>query len=459
MSHTDIAALFAAAAVGALALMVPVVRNALSNREIDRSAVLAFGTAASFSLASALTAVTGTLQRRPDVFGNLTAYEPAWFHRVDQLTLAFMVALVVWLIYRQAQTGTVYVHAAGMLAIALWAVAHASSGLHDQALVTPRGGVLLLCLVAATVLPRGRGAAFGVGAFGVLLAAAGGILSLWRYDVAFVVPCQGACSKPGFSGLLPNENLLAIALLASIPFAYLSFRGRARIWLCLYLAAMAGATGSRTALAGSAIMVLGLLVVRPCVDARTRLPQWRSLVAVSILAGSVVSSVYVVRHHWSPTALTTRPQLWGVAWRYIHRSPWFGYGPEKWASLFQSSEIPVAAQRTSHNQWTDILFVSGGVGLTLFIGMAIAAILTSGRAREGVMLVLATIFLIGTTEGAWTIGTLDILSFSLVAFILTGEAQAVSALLPRAATVPSGDAVARPAPRPHRFAGPRPENL
>jgi hypothetical protein len=459
MSHTEIAAVFAAAALAALALLVPVVRTALSNRDIDRSAVLAFGTAACFSFSSALTAVTGALQRRPDVFGNLTAYEPGWFHRVDQLALAAVVALVGWLLYRQARSGALYVHAAGLLAIALWAVAHVSSGLHDEALVTPRGAVLLLCLVAATMLPRGRGAAFGVGVFGVLLAAVGGILALFRYDVAFVVPCEGACSKPGFTGVLPNENLLGIALLASIPFAYLGFRGRTRFWLSLYLAAMAGATGSRTALAGSAIVLVGLGVVRPRLDVRMRLPRWRTLVAGSILAGSVVSSVYVVRHHWSSTSLTTRPALWGVAWHYIHRSPWFGYGPEKWASLYQSSQIPVAAQRTSHNQWTDILFVSGGVGAALFIGMALAAILSSGRARAGVMFVLATIFLIGTTEGAWTIGTLDILSFSLVAFILTGEASPVSTLVAVAAAVPSAVPVPRPPRRPRRIAHPRPADF
>ncbi len=424
MSHGAIAALFAGAAVLALVLLVPVVRRALAERDLDTATALAFGTAAFFSLSSVFVAVTGQLQRRPDAFGDLTTIDPGWFHRVDQISIALLVCLIALVLYRQGTAGTLRVHAAGVIAIALWTMAHLSAGLQGGRLVTARGAVLFLCLAAATVLPRGRGAAFGVGVFGVVLAAAGGLLSLFRYDVAFVVPCQGACTPPGFTGVLPNENLLGIALTASIPFAYLGFRGRARFWLCLYLAAMAAATGSRTAGAGAIISLAALLIVRPRLDADRPAPG-RTAVAWAVLAGAVGGSIYVVRHHWSPTALTTRPELWGVAWHYIHRSPWFGYGPEKWATLYsQFSEIPVAAQRTSHNQWTDILFVSGGVGAALFIAMAAAAILTAGRARSGVILSLATILMIGTTEGAWTIGTLDLLSFSLVAFILTGEARA-----------------------------------
>jgi O-antigen ligase len=273
--------------------------------------------------------------------------------------------------------------------------------------------------MAATVLPRGRGACLGAGIFGVLLAAAGGLLSLFRYDVTFFVPCQGACNGLGFTGVLPNENLLAIVLTASIPFAYLGFRGRARFWLSVYLLGMAIATGSRTAIAGSTIVFVALLLVRPRLD-RVHASLAQSAAAWLVFAGSVVSSVYVVRHHWPASALTTRPALWGVAWRYIHRSPWFGYGPSRWGALYQSSEIPVAAQRTTHNQWTDVLFVGGGVGAGVFVAMVLAAILSSGRARSGVLLVLAAIFLIGTTEGAWAVGSVDLMSFSLVALILTG---------------------------------------
>lgn len=419
MSHGEIAAIFAGFSVLALALLVPAIKRARAENDVGAACALAFATGLFFSLPDALVAVTGRLQRRPDAFGDLIVINPSWYHRLDELSIALLAALVAYLLLRFATTTRVRVHTAGVVAILLWAVSHLSAGLRGGSPVTSRGAVLLLSLLAATVLPRGRGAAVGVGVFGVTLAIASGLLAPFRYDVAFVVPCQGACSGLGFTGVLPNENLLGIVLTASIPFAYLGFRGRARFWLCLYLAGMAIATGSRTAVLGSVISLVALLLVRPRLDADRATPG-RTATAWLVLAGAATSSIYVVRHHWSPSALATRPMLWGVAWHYIRRSPWFGYGPEKWASLYRSSEIPVAAQRTSHNQWTDVLFVSGGVGAALFIGMALIAIWTSGRGRGGVLLVLATILTIGTTEGTWSIGSLDLMSFSLVAFILTG---------------------------------------
>src|SRR5204863_511466 len=81
-----------------------------------------------------------------------------------------------------------------------------------------------------------------------------------------LVPCQDACSGLGFTGILPNEDLLGIALAVSIPFAFLGFRGSTRYALALYLGAMAIATGSRTATITAAIALLALLIVRPRLD-------------------------------------------------------------------------------------------------------------------------------------------------------------------------------------------------
>ena len=419
MTHDAIAALFASASVIALVLLAVGVRRARAAGDIDASTLLTLATGVLLILPDALVAVTGTLARRPDVFGDLMAINPGWYVRVNDLSLLLLAALATFLLLSQVTSLRAPVHVVGALAILLWTLASLSSGLDGGSLVSARGVVLVLCLMAATVLPRGRGACLGGGIFGVALAAAGGLLSLFRYDVTFFVPCQGACNGLGFTGVLPNENLLAIVLTASLPLAYLGFCGRIRFWLSLYLLGMTVATGSRTGIAAATIVFVALLLVRPTLDqARSSLTQ--SGVAWLAFAGSVVSSVYIVRHHWPPTALTTRPALWGVAWRYIHHSPWFGYGPTRWGALYHSSQIPVAAQRTSHNQWTDVLFVGGGVAAAVFVAMVVAAIWSAGQARPAVLLLLATIFLIGTTEGAWSIGSVDLMSFSLVAVILTG---------------------------------------
>jgi O-antigen ligase len=425
MSHGLIAALFAAGALVALAFLIGAIRQARASGDFDASTVLTFAAGVLLILPDALVAVTGTLQRRPDIFGNIVASNPSWYGRVTDVTLLALAVLAVALIVIRARTTDATVHAAALLGVFLWGLANLASALNGGTLVTARGGVLLLCLLAAAVLPRGRGAALGAGIFGVLLAAAGGLLSIWRYDVAFIVPCAGACNSPGFTGVLPNENLLGIVLTAAVPLAYLGFRGKTRLALCLYLVAMAAATGSRTAGAGSIIVLAALVIVRPNVG-RRRTALVGQATAWLVLAASIASSVYIVRHRWPQTALTTRPELWTVAWRYIAKAPWFGYGPERWASLYQASEIPIAAQRTTHNQWTDVLFIAGGLGAVVFVCMAAVAILTAGRARTGAVLILATVLLIGTTEGSWSIGIVDLMSFSLLAFLLTGDPSPVA---------------------------------
>jgi O-antigen ligase len=299
--------------------------------------------------------------------------------------------------------------------------------------------VLLFCLVGASVLPRGRGVCIGAGAFGVGLAIAGGLLAVFRYDVAFIVPCRGACSGLGFTGVLPNENLLGVALTASIPFAFLGFRDRSRIWFVLFLAGMAAATGSRTAAGAAIITLLVLLIVRPSLDGRPS-DLLRKAFAALVLAGAAAASVLVLTLTGDATALTGRPQLWSVASGYIDRSPWIGYGATSWQRLYQSSEIPEAAQRSAHNLWMDVLFVGGAFGALLFLAALAIAIATSGRARTSVVLAVATIFMIGTTEGVWAVGTFDFASFSFVALLLIGASRAAG-----------GDA----APYPHVVTRPR----
>jgi O-antigen ligase len=414
------------ASLVALGLLVPSIRRARAAGDLDASAGLTFGIGWLVILPTALVAFSGGVLRRPDAFGELVPSLPGWYPMATDVAKLLLAALAAALVFRRLNSGSLPVHAAGLLAICLWGVAQLATGLHDEPHLSLGSGVLLVCLIAATVLPRGRGACLGAGLFGVTLAIASGALALLRHDVAFVVPCEDACAGLGFTGVLPNENLLGIALVAAIPFAYLGFRGNVRYWFVLYLAGMAIATGSRTATLASIVAVVALFLVRPGVDGGRRLAP-RGAIAGLVLAGAVLASVQILGGDWGSSDLTDRPALWSVASDYIQQSPWFGHGPDKWASLYESSEIPRAGQRTAHNQWMDVLFVAGGVGAALFVGMLAAALWSAGRARAGVTLALATILMIGATEGGWSVGVVDLLSFSLIALILTGPTGAAPA--------------------------------
>ena len=246
----------ASASLVSLGLLVPSIRGARAARELDASTALTLGMGGLLSLPVAVVAITGTLIRRLDAFRQLVTILPGWYVSAERLALLLVAALAVVLLVKRVTSPRVPVCAAGLFAIALWALAHLSSGIHGEPLLSPRGAVLLACLIAATVLPRGRGAALGAGIFGVTLAIGSGALAVFRYDVAFVTPCEGACGGLGFSGLLPNENLLGVVLVACIPFAYLGFRGRARAWFAVYLAGMAIATGSQTAIVAAAVTLI-----------------------------------------------------------------------------------------------------------------------------------------------------------------------------------------------------------
>jgi O-antigen ligase len=412
----------ASGAVIALALLARASRRARVARDLDASSALTLGMSWLISLPLAVVAITGSMTRRTDAFGQLVVLFPGWYPAADRLGLLLIAALAAVLLLRRVTSAHVPVHAAGLLAIALVVMVHLASGLHGGRLLSQRGVVLLACLMAATVLPRGRGACLGAGIFGATLAIGSGVLAVFRHEAAFVIPCRDACGGLGLSGLLPNEDLLGIVLAASIPFAYLGFRGRARDGLVLYLAGMAIATGSQTATVAAGVTVVALFIVRPRLDADRATPA-QSAIAGLVLVGAVAATVYFPLHHWSPSALTDRPLLWRVAAKYIHESPWIGYGQDKWPSLYESSEIFQAAQRSAHNQWMDVLFAAGGLGAALLVSVVVATLWSAGLARPGLALAVATIAMIGSTEGAWAVGTFDVLSFSLVALILTGATR------------------------------------
>ena len=235
------------------------------------------------------------------------------------------------------------------------------------------------------------------------------------------MPCREECTPLGASlqGVLPNENLLGITLMAAMPFAFLGFRGAARYGFCAYLAAMAVATTSRTATGAAVVVLVALLVVRPRLDG-PREGLGRTAFAAFCWWERWPGRCWSAEHRWDNMTLTNRPTLWHVASGYIERSPWFGYGPEKWATLYESSEIPRAAQRTAHNQWMDVLVVAGIVGAVLLVVLLAVMIWSAGAALPGILIAMAAVFLVGTTEGAWAIGYVDLLSFSLLALLLTG---------------------------------------
>jgi O-antigen ligase len=436
----------AGSALAALALLVPAIRAAREAGDLDASTGLTLAVGWLISLPIVIAVFAGSVDRRLDPSRDLVPVLPGWYETASHVAQGLLIALAAALVVRRLISGTrrVTLHTAGLLAIVLWALAWLASGLEGGPLLNLPGATLLACLLAATVLPRGRGAAVGVGLFGVTLAIASGLLAAFQFDLASV-PCRDYCVLgSALTGALPNENLLGTALLVALPFAYLGFRGRPRTWLVAYLAFMAFATGSRGAMLGVVIVIGALLVVRPRLDADRRTPV-RAAAAGLLLTAVLLPSAYVVAHDWTSSSysLDDRPSLWRVASEYTEDAPVFGYGPDRWGNLYtQTGEIPLAAQHSTHNQFVDVLFTAGWVGVALLAAIVVAMLWSAGYARPAVLVVLATVFLIGIAERAWQIGAADFASFSLIALILLGPTRVA------AREAPATEQPARARPRP-----------
>jgi O-antigen ligase len=410
----------AAAAILAAGLLAAALRQARAAGDLDASTMLTLGIAWLFNLPAAVAVASGEFQRRPDQFRQLVAVLPGWYEAASRLAMVAIAALAGLLLLRRLLMGRAPLHAAGLIAIVLWTVAQLASALHGGEILSLGGFALLACLLAATVLPLGRGACLGAAIFVVTFAIAGGLLAVFRSDLAFTIPCEGACSGLGFKGVFTNDDLAGVTLAAGVPFAYLGFRGRVRFWLTLYLLGMAVATGSRTALAAALVTAAVLLVVRPDLGSATPPPR-RAAIAALFVAAAAAAAALLPLHHWNPEALTGRPYLWQVAEHHIAKSPLVGYGPHTWETLADISQIPEATVRSTHNQWLDVLFVSGWIGAALFAAFLIAALASARQAWPGAAILVGAFFTLGAAEGVWRIGMIDYLSYSLVAVILTGS--------------------------------------
>jgi uncharacterized membrane protein YqjE len=70
----------------------------------------------------------------------------------------------------------------------------------------------------------------------------------------------------------------------------------------------------------------------------------------------------------------------------------------------------------------DPLFAAGALRVILLVAMVTAMLSSAGRARPAVTITLATLLILGAAEGIWQMGTVDSMSFTLLAVILTGAA-------------------------------------
>jgi O-Antigen ligase len=418
-------ALILVAVLTTMALVVVVIelRAAVRAGEWDWRPTLGFLlVAASSSLVNIVVTALGQWTDVHDPFGQTTTTLPAWAYQLQLgLYLTLLVGSVVLAAVRATSTSPV-LNIPAVFFLLLSLLSGASALLHGHGALRPFYLVFVAVLAATTLAPRGLGVHLGFAAFLAPAAVLSGLFVVVTPAFA-AMPCGiDKCGLLGFNarGFFENENALALYLTLAMPFIYLAFRRVGGALVCAYVLFVVLLSGSRSgAIAGTVTFVL-LLVVRP--DVRRPSFSWpRATVLYGVLASAVALGVALPYTTQDPTAYTGRAYLWALARQMLSDGTHslLGYGALGWEDVRQAGLIDFSAVYSVHNQWLQVLFSTGLVGIVLLVvGLALLVAQSGRRYALVVGCVLAPVLCLAPTERPWAIDVVDWLLWALPGALL-----------------------------------------
>jgi O-antigen ligase len=372
-------------------------------------------------LPTALSNLVAPRQERLDAFGNVRVGLTGWPAQVHQLLIifTFVAALLFFIlrIHREPVAGRSW---AAILLVAIYASSDLING--GVADLGPRFVTLLVLMLAISVAQPGRPAFLGVAAVCLTYAFLSGLQAGLHPTYAFRTCRTDKCGPGGalYSGAFSNENLLGLVLALSLPFVWLALRGRIRIIVVGYVFATVLLTGSRTALLAVTAALVALVVLRPSLDrsdygATGHIRQIAAIVGVAVIA--ILGAVLPLLSS-ATSALGDRTYFWRVALDGIRTSPLIGNGGTAWPNLYQSGQIPVSASYSPHNQWLDVLYASGFLGLVVFVSLLVYLLLRDRLLITASATILIPVLAASTLERPWSFAINDGLTFILLATLL-----------------------------------------
>ena len=388
-----------------------------------------------------------------DVYGNVIVGLSGWAREAERFTTVLLIgAGLVFFAYR-CRHRTV-LNSAALVAILLWLVTGLSDGLGGEAMFAPRQLALFSILLAAVVARPGRPAVLGAAIVGLLLTLLGGVQALFHEGSVFRQCGVDKCGPLGtlYTGVFANENTYALPLALSVAFIWIGLRGRSRIILAGYVAFVSFVTGSRMGEVTAGLTLAMLFALRPhfsdessathpvgssAASSTTKsgtkgTPVGRPALALLGISASAFVGVILPFLELDPNSFGQRAYFWELARRQISASPVFGFGARAWNHLYQVSEIPIALTYSLHNEWLDVLYAGGLVGVALFAVLLVCILVRAGRDNFVVASCLVFPVLVASAlERPWSFGISDWLSFALLATLL-GPAKAVTVSVPNA---------------------------
>lgn len=279
--------------------------------------------------------------------------------------------------------------------------------------------VLMVILLAATFsTPSREGVVTGGALFALSVCTIGSFLGLVVPDKVFM-DCRDKCSVVGelYMAATPHSNTLGLITAIGIPFVWLAFSGRIRIWLLIYIVANLVITGSRTAMFAGAVTFVVLILTNPTNRGEGVVGRWRPLLTFGIVAATAVAMVLPFTRQPDSFA-TGRGYLWRIALEQFERTPFLGSGLTTWDRFYAAGEFGAAAAYSTHNQWLEVLLLAGSLGAVIFaLGWA-TLIFGGDESRKFVVLpILLTVALLSSTERPLSIGVVNTMTWVLVALV------------------------------------------
>jgi len=401
--------------------------SAVVRREWTSTSSLIFLAGMVGGLPTALSNLVSPQHERLDAFGNVRVGLTGWPAQVHQLLIIFTLgaALLFFLlrIHREPFAGRSW---AALLLVAVFAGSDlVNGGVSD---LGPRFLTLLVLLLAIGVAQPGRPAFLGVTAVCLTYAFLSGLQAGLHPTYAFRTCRSDKCGPGGalYSGAFSNENVLGLVLALSLPFVWLALRGRIRLIVIGYVAATVLLTGSRTALLAAAAALVALVVLRPSLDRadHTATSPIRQFAAIAGVAAIAMLGAVLPLLPSATSGLGDRTYFWRIALDGIRTSPLIGNGGTAWSDLYQSGRIPVSASYSPHNQWLDVLYASGFLGLVVFVSLLGYLLLRDKLLITASAAILIPVLAASTLERPWSFAINDGLTFILLAALLASRPPA-----------------------------------
>jgi O-antigen ligase len=278
----------------------------------------------------------------------------------------------------------------------------------------------LLVVIAVALAPRNRdilqGAAHGAG----LLVGLSALVSLVDPTSASSICDLRKCGALGglYNGVAFSFNEFGMLMAIAIPTLYFGL-SRGRLTFVLSAALLGFASGSRSAQLAIGVTLI-LLFLHHLAARKGKKPGSFLPITAALIAAACAVALPLIG--LPESEFTGRVRLWNIGFDYFAESPLVGNGSDLWSSFQSTGLIARASAYSTHNEFVDILFVTGLVGLVLFI-LATSNVIRHNKGNLGrVAMLVVPALILGSTERPWSLGYPDWLSWSFLVVLATAFA-------------------------------------